>query len=97
MSTMAAATLSYCVLLVGIWINHGPGVWRSFGTFAVATLAASHACLVLGNARATDSSLIRRVTAVSVVAASGDSVFGGLAIVGAIRHVDSGYLRLLAV
>ena len=97
MSTMATATLSYALLLVGVWINHGPGVWRSFGTFAVGTLAASHACLVLGNARATDSTMIRRLTAVSVVAASVDSVFGGLAIVGAIQHVGSDYLRLLAV
>lgn len=97
LSTMAVATLSYGLLLVGIWVNHGSFVWRSFGTFAVTTLAVSHACLVLGNVRATDSPLIRRLTAVSVVAASVDSAFGGLAIVGAVRHVDSDYLRLLAV
>lgn len=97
MSTIAAGTLSYGLLLVGVWVNPGSAVWRGFGILTVTTLALAHACLVLGHAGVTDSPLIRRLTTVSIVAASVDSALGALAIVGAVRHVDSDYVRLLAI
>jgi hypothetical protein len=96
-STAAAAALGFALLGVGMWISHSAGVWRAFGTVAVTTLAASHACLVLSAARATDSSVISRLATVSVFTASIDSVLGVLAITSAIKHVDPGYVRLLAV
>jgi hypothetical protein len=95
--TTMAAVLSFALLLVALWINQGAAVWRAFGTVGVATLAGSHACLVLSNRRDTDSSLINGLAATSIATGSIDSLLGALAITGAIARVDSGYVRLLAV
>lgn len=95
--TMAAAGLGFTLLLVAIWINHSAGAWRAFGTVAVVTLAASHACLVFGASRTTDSPPIAHLATTSVAAACVDSLLGVLAITGAITHVDATYVRVLAV
>jgi hypothetical protein len=96
-STMAGAMLGFMLLLVAIWVASSDIVWRMFGTVAVATLAASHACIVIRGRRATDSPTIERLVAVSVTTATVDSALGVVAISGAIKHVDSSYVRVLAV
>jgi len=95
--TMAGAGLGFALLVGAIWISHADALWRCFGAVALATLAASHASVVVGAGRPSDSVAIARLAAVSVLAASIDSGFGVLAISGAIKHVDSGFVRLLAV
>jgi hypothetical protein len=96
-STTAGAGLSFVLLLVALWGNDAPSVLRGFGTVAVATLAGSHACLVLGARRANDSSLVAGLTVASIASASIDALLGGLAITGVTTRVNSNYVRLLAV
>jgi hypothetical protein len=96
-ATMAGATLGFVLLLVAIWVNHSAPAWRLFGTLAVATLAASHACLVLSARRAADTPTVGRLARVSVVAAAIDSALGVLAISGAIERIGAGYVQALAV
>jgi hypothetical protein len=95
--TTTGAFVSFALLLVGVWVNHGAGVWRGFGTVAIATLAGSHACLVLSARRATDSPLIAGLATTSIAAGSVDSLLGAVAITGAIAHIASGYVQVLAV
>ena len=95
--TIAAAALSYALLVVGIWIDHGAGVWRGFGVLAVVALAASHASLVICAARASDSPAIRRLTTVSVIAGCLDAGLGAIAIAGVTQHVDPIFVRAVAV
>lgn len=96
-STVLAAGLGFTLLVIAIWISRSSGAWRAFGTVAVVTLAASHACLVLGATRATDLPAIAQLATASVVAACLDSVLGVLAIIGAVTHVGATYARVLAV
>src|SRR5947209_4164793 len=85
-STVAGAALGFALLVVAIWINHSETAWRLFGVEALATLAASHSCLVLSARRAADSPRIDRLAAVSVMSGGIDSALGVLAISGLIEH-----------
>lgn len=93
----AAAGLSFAVLMLAIWVNTTSVTWRSFGCLAVLTLATSHACLVISARRVTDTPLIANLAVVSVLTASLDALLAGIAISGAVEHIDSGYVRLAAV
>lgn len=95
--TTAGAAVSFTLLVLAIWIDRGSDSWRAFGTVALATLAGSHACLVVSARRAADSGLVSALTYTSIATASIDSTMGVLAVVGAVKHVGSGYVRVLAV
>jgi hypothetical protein len=95
--TMLAAGASFALLVAAIW-NHGPSeLTRCFGAVAVATLAASHASLILSSRRPGDTALINGLCAISIAAGSIDAVLGVVAITGAVVRVDAVYARTLAV
>jgi hypothetical protein len=97
-TTVAAAIASFVLLLVVLWSDRaGVAAWRTFGTLAVATLAGSHACLVITGRRATDSSLIDGLVITSLATGTLDSLLAALATTGIVARVDSGFARGLAV
>ena len=77
-------------VLAGLWTDDWgtEGIWRSFGCAAVLAIAGSHACVVLGARRRSDSDLVRLLVISSIVLAAIDTIGGLLPIVGLIEEVD---------
>jgi hypothetical protein len=96
-ATVTGAAVGFALLLILLWINHDASSWRAFGAVALATLAGSHACLVISAGRASDSQLISGLAVASIATAAIDSTIGVLAIVGPIKHVDRDAARVLGV
>jgi len=89
-ATAVLAGIAYALLLAGLWTDDWgtEGIWRSFGCAAVLAIAGSHACVVLGARRRSDSDLVRLLVISSIVLAAIDTIGGLLPIVGLIEEVD---------
>jgi hypothetical protein len=88
LATIAASAASFATLVVALWVE-GDWAWRAFGVAGLAALWTSHASLMLRALRSDDSTAVRRLTAVSVVALGIDSSIGVLAILEAFEDVES--------
>ncbi|HYM53825.1 MAG TPA: hypothetical protein VES97_00570 [Solirubrobacteraceae bacterium] len=96
-ATAGGASAGFALLLIGLWAASSEGVWRAFAILSFLTLAASHACLVLGARRENDSPLVGWLTAASVGAGSLDAMLSAFAVSGVAEQVGGDYLRLIAV
>jgi hypothetical protein len=96
--TAIASMAAFVLLLAGLWTNvddwGSEGIWRSFGTAAVIGVAGSHACLVLGAVRGTDSDAIRALTAASLVFGVADALGALLPITGLKDDIDDTWARV---
>jgi hypothetical protein len=83
-ATMVFSGLAFALLAAGLWTNDWgtEGIWRSFGCAAVLAVAGSHACLVLGARRRSDSDLVRSLVIASVALAALDTLGALLPITG---------------
>jgi MFS family permease len=95
--TTGAAWLGFALLELAIWVVQTDATWRTCGAVALLSLATSHASLVLSARRASDSSVIKHITVISVLAASVDTILAAVAIVGLVQHASSSEIRLAAV
>ena len=86
-------------LLAGLWTDDWgtEGIWRSFGSAAVVAIAGSHACVVLGARRRSDSDLVKLLVASSLVLAVIDTIGGLLPIAGLIEEVGEGGAKFFGV
>jgi hypothetical protein len=76
--------VSFVLLVLGVWTGDwgSEPIWRAFGCAAVLAVAGSHACLVLGARRPSDSDVVRFLVIASVVLAVCDTVGALLPISG---------------
>ena len=79
-----------------VWNDGSDDIWRWFGAAGVAALAGSHASLVSGARRSTDSLSVNALGSVSIVLAVVDAGIGIVAISGAVDDVDEGFAQLAA-
>jgi hypothetical protein len=94
---MAFSALGFVLLLVALWSDGDDDVWRWFGCAGLAALACSHASLVSGARRTSDSPTIEIVASASIALGAVDSFFGILAVSGAVDDVEEGFGQLMAV
>jgi hypothetical protein len=97
LAAMALSAASFLLLLVALWGDLDSDKWRWFGSAALAALASSHASLVAGALRGTDSSAVQGLSKASIALGLVDSFFGILAVSGALKDVDEGFGELMAV
>jgi peptidoglycan/LPS O-acetylase OafA/YrhL len=97
--TILLAGLAYVLLLAWVWPepDESETVIRAWGAVSLASLAASHACLVIGARRASDSDAVRLLTTTSIVLGVVDATAGILPTVDLIEDVDEGVVELIAV
>jgi hypothetical protein len=97
LATMALSAVSFVLLVMAIWNDSADDAWQVFGSAALAALACSHASLVGGAARPTDSETVRALGGTSITLAAADAFFGILAVSGAVEEVAEGFGQLMAV
>ena len=95
-ATMVLALISFVLLPVALWDESSDASWERWGCFSLAALATSHASLVIGARRPTDSDGVRLLGVISIGLATFDAFLGILAISGAVEDVDDG-AQLVAV
>jgi hypothetical protein len=97
---LVLAAVSYVLLLVGLFgAEDDEDVWRLFGAFALGSFCASHAALVIGAFRDTDSGATRLIAIASIALSAIDSGIGILACGGAFDEIDDpeGLVRFAGV
>lgn len=96
-ATVALSAVSFPLLLAALWSDGDDGAWRWFGSAALAALALSHASLVSGALRASDSTAVQAIAMTSIGLGVVDSCFGILVVSGAVNDVGEGLGQLMAV
>jgi hypothetical protein len=98
LATTVASAASFLLLLAGIWIDdYSDTLWRWTGSVAVIALMLSHASLVSGGLRSTDSQSVRMLATAAIGFAVVDAMSGILAISGAVDDIEDGWAQLMAV
>ena len=95
-ATLVASGAAFVLLVAGLWTGDwgSEGIWRSFGCVAVAGLAGSHACVLLGARRRLDSVAVRRITAAALWLGAIDAFGAILAISSLVSDVNEVWGRL---
>jgi hypothetical protein len=98
-ATALLAGVAYVLLLAGLWTDDwgSEGIWRSFGCAAVLAIAGSHACVVLGARRRSDTDLVSLLVVSSLVLAGIDTVGGLLPISDIVDEVGEGGAKFFGV
>jgi hypothetical protein len=88
-ATAVLSGVTFVLLCAGLWTDDwgNEWIWRSFGCAAVLAVAGSHACLVLGARRRSDSDLVRSLVIASVALAVLDTLGALLPISGIAEDV----------
>jgi hypothetical protein len=96
--TIAASVVAFVLLLVGLWSTTddwgSDGVWRAFGCVAVAGIATSHACVMLGALRRNDSDAVRSFTFASLGFGAFDAIAVMLPLSGLAEGIDDPWPRI---
>jgi hypothetical protein len=96
--TFLASVAAFVLLVVGTWTNMDEWgsevVWRSFGCVAVAGVAGSHACLMLGARRRGDSEAVRALTMTALILAAVDALGAILPLADVVNDVDEAWGRI---
>jgi hypothetical protein len=97
-ATAVLSGVTFIFLAAGLWTDDwgNEWIWRSFGCAAVLAVAGSHACLVLGARRRSDSDGVRTLVIASVVLSAIDTIGALLPISGLIEDVAEEGAQLLA-
>jgi hypothetical protein len=91
--TVGFSGAAFVLLLAGLWTGDwgSEGIWRAFGCVALLGIAGSHACVVLGARRPSDSALIGFLVIASLGLAALDTGGALLPISGAVEEVDESF------
>jgi len=96
--TVVLAAITFLLLVLALWREwDDEDIWRWWGCFGLAALAASHASLVSGARRDTDSSTVSTLAVVSICLALFDTMTGILVVAEVTDDVDPAVGQLLAV
>jgi hypothetical protein len=97
-ATAVLAAAAFLFLLGAIWIDdNADWLWQAWGCCGLASLAGSHASIVMRGARPDDGRLIRTLIWISIVTAAIDTTAGLLAITAVFDDIDEGVVEGLAV
>jgi hypothetical protein len=97
LATMALSAISFVFFLVAMWNDGGEEVWRWFGSAALAAFACSHASLVSGASRSSDSVAIRNLGTASMALGAIDAFCGIIVVSGAVDEVADDFGQAIAV
>lgn len=86
--TMVASGLAFLLLVAGLWNEDSDTTWRWWGAAVFATFASSHASLVAGARRDTDTQAVRAMAVTSIVLSAFESGLGILACAGVFDDWD---------
>ena len=95
-TAVALSAVSFGLLVLALWSEWDDEPWQWFGCFAIATLTASHASLVSGARRATDTEAVGMLATISIGLAVFDGAAGILAISEVLDDVETEFGQLLA-
>jgi len=96
--TIGLAAATFVLFVVLLWTDFGSdGLTRLWGCIALATLAASHASLMIGGRRRGDSEAVVLLTGVSIALGVLDAFVAGLPASGALDDVDEGLAEVFGV
>jgi hypothetical protein len=97
-STLLASVVAFALLLAGLWTNidswGDETVWRAFGCIAVLGVAGSHACVMLGALRRSDTEAVRLLTLSSVGFSAFDTLAVILPLLELVDDVDETWARI---
>ena len=97
-STVLASGVAFVLLLAGLWTNMDEwgdeSVWRAFGCIAVLGVAGSHACVMLGALRRSDTEAVRLLTLSSVGFSAFDTLAVILPLLELVDDVDETWARV---
>jgi hypothetical protein len=98
-ATIACSAAAFMLLLAALWIDrsNGEALWEWWGAATLAAFACSHAALMGGSFRPTDSPAVRSLGVTSIALAVVDSSIGILAIAGAFDRIEAGWAQLVGV
>ena len=97
-ATGVLATATFVVLLSAIWVGEDEdALWRAFGVAGFATLAASHASLVLRGSSARDTATVAVLVAASISLAVLDAGIGMAGVSGLLDDLDDEDARWIGV
>ena len=100
-ATALLSGIAFLFLTGAIWNEDLSGdsdwLWRGFGISGVLGLAGSHASLMLGTRRETDSDAVRLLTLSAVSLGAFDSFVGALAIAEVLEDLDEGAAQFMGV
>jgi len=96
--TVAASIVAFVLLLIGLWRTTddwgSDDIWRAFGCVAVAGIATSHACVMLGALRRNDSDAVRSFTFASLGFGALDAIAVMLPLSGLAEGIDDPWPRI---
>lgn len=95
-ATVAASAAALVTLVGGLWLDDVDWLWRAFGVAGLAALWTSHASLMLGALRPTDSPAVRALSQVSAFTLGIETLVGVAAVLELIADVGEVAPRLLA-
>jgi hypothetical protein len=98
-ATAAVSGIAYALWLAALWTDDwgSEGLWRAFGCAGVLAVAGSHACVVLGARRRSDSEPVKLLVRTSLVLAAIDTVGALLPIAGLIDEVGEAGAKFFGV
>lgn len=96
-ATAALAAVAFALLVAGLWTGDwgSEGIWRSWGCAALLAVAGSHACVVLGARRSSDTTLVSALVVTSIALAGIDTFGALLPISGLVEDVDDSLEELV--
>jgi hypothetical protein len=96
--TVALAAAAFLLLLAALWIDDdADGLWRTWGCVSLAALACSHASLVTGARRPTDSDVVSALVTISIGLAAIDAIAGILPLAEVVEDVEEGVVEIVGV
>jgi hypothetical protein len=96
--TVLVAAVAYVLLVAAIWQgSSSDDLWELWGVAALLSLASSHASLILGARRSTDTPAIGLLIVTSLATSAFDTSIGILAILGQLGDVGEGMAELAAI
>jgi hypothetical protein len=97
-ATVVASLSALVLLIAALWIDESDGewLWRGFGVTGLAALWTSHASLMLGALRPSDSPLVRSLSQISAFTLGIETAVGVCAVLGVITEVGEVAPRVLA-
>ena len=96
--TIGLAGTTFVLFVILLWSDfESDGLTRLWGCIALATLAASHASLMIGARRANDTDVVVLLTGVSIALGVLDAFLAAMPASGAVDDVDEGLAEVFGV
>jgi hypothetical protein len=96
--TIVSSAAAFVLLGAVLWIDtDADALLRGWGCTGLVAIASSHACLVAGARRSTDSAAIEAIASTSIATSVVDAFLLGLGVAGAVEEIDDGMAQFMGV